>query len=30
MWKTIYSIDFNLLIGIIGGIVSGETVRKSL
>ena len=23
MWKTIYSIDFNLLIGIIGGIVSG-------
>lgn len=23
MWKTIYSIDFNLLIGIIGGIISG-------
>ncbi len=24
MWKTIYSIDFNLLIGIIGGIVYVE------
>ena len=23
MWKTIYSIDLNLLIGIIGGIISG-------
>ena len=23
MWKTIYSVDLNLLIGIIGGIISG-------
>lgn len=27
MWKTIYSIDLNLLIGIIGGIISGIFVR---